>query len=469
VTDVCHESGKSSVTLNIVEDDLFVLAKTIDPAVLGRRIREARLAAGIRQADVADAHCSTGYLSRIEAGQRRPDPSLLEQLAQSLGVTVHSLLHAASEDHARLRLELDYAELYLSSGEPTEAVRRAEAVVDALTANSNAQLLIGAKRVLASAQEALGRTEDAIETFTALAEESPGDPAWLQVMLALCRCYREVGDLSRAVAVGESAMNRATELGLDGTTETVQVILTLAAAHYENGDITDAVRLCQRAMKQAETADSPSARASAYWNASVIESHRGDVFAAITLAKKALALFEVESEARHLARLRSQLGIFQLRLDPPEVDDAEHNLQQAALEMSAANTTPADRARNDLALAQAHMLLGDLPAAQSEADTVFQSTRDEYPLIAAEARMLAGSVFAMEGDLEQAKAAARESALLLSSIDAEQALGQLWFDLADMLESLGAHDESRDAYRRAGISLGLWRRLGGAPSQVRAK
>lgn len=458
-----------SVRLDAVEGDLLVLAKTIDPGVLGRRIREARLAAGLRQADVADGRCSTAYLSRIEAGQRRPDPKLLEQLAQSLGVTVHSLLHDAGEDHAELRLELDYAELYLSSGEPTEALRRAEAIVDALTATLDAQLVMGAKRVLASAQEALGRTEDAIATFTALAEESPRDPAWLQVMLALCRCYREVGDLSRAVAVGESAMKHATELGLDGTTETVQVILTLAAAHYENGDITDAVRLCQRAMEQAEAADSPSARASAYWNASVIESHRGDVAAAITLAKKALALFEVEGEARHLARLRSQLGIFQLRLDPPDVDDAERNLQQATLEMSAANATPADRARNDLALARAHMLLGDLAAAQSEADRVFQSTRDEYPLIAAEARMLAGSVLAMDGDVEQATAAARESALLLSSINAERALGQLWFDLADMLQGLGAHDESREAYRRAGVSLGLWRRLGGVPARVRAK
>jgi tetratricopeptide (TPR) repeat protein len=452
-----------------VDPDLLVSAKTIDSRVLGRRLREARLAAGMRQAEVAGEYCSTPYLSRIEGGQRRPDPRLLEQLAQSLGVTVRSLLHEGGDDHAEFRLELDYAELYLASGEPAEALQKAEEILDGLPAGSAPHLTSGAKRVLASAQEALGDTEAAIETFTSLAEETPEDPAWLQVMLALCRCYREVGDLSRAITVGETAIRRAAELGLDGSTDAVQVVLTLAAAHYENGDLTDAVRLCQRAMQQAEATGSHSARASAYWNASVIESHRGDVTSAITLAKKALALFEVDGEARHLARLRSQLGIFQLRLDPPDVDAAERNLVQAGIEMSAANTTPADRARNDLALARAHMLQGDLMAAQTEADQVFQSTRHEYPLIAAEACMVAGSVFATDGDVERAKQAARESALLLSSVNADRALGQLWFDLADMLESLGAHDDARDAYRRAGVSLGLWRRLGGAPARAKAR
>jgi tetratricopeptide (TPR) repeat protein len=450
-----------------MDPDLLVLAKTIDPGLLGQRLKEARLAGGLRQADVAAKHCSVAYLSRIEAGQRRPDPRLLERLVEGLPVSLESLLRGSGPDqHTELRLELDYAELYLSAGEPAEALDRAEKVL-AVIGSSVGALALDARRIQGSAQEALGRLSDAIETLVALAaEETLGGLARIDVARALCRCFREAGDLDRAVAVGESAVARADADGLEGTTECIQLMLTLAAAHYERGTIVEAVRLCESAIGRAEDLGAPSARAGAYWNASVIESHRGNVHEAIELAKKALALFEVDGEGRHLAMLRSQLGIFMMRLDPPDVDAAERNLTQASIELAAANATPADLARNNLALAQAHLLRGDLAQAKTAADTVVETTRQTYPLLAAEAQMVTAGVFATQGDIDRAVAVCRESVLLLSMVGADRAVGQLWFDLADLLEGLGEHDEAREAYRRAGVSLGLWRRLGGVPTRA---
>jgi tetratricopeptide (TPR) repeat protein len=447
--------------------ELRVLAKTIDPGMLGQRLKEARLAAGLRQADVAGEHCSTAYLSRIEAGQRRPDPRLLERLAEGLQVSPESLLRGSGPDQRmELRLELDYAELYLSSGEPAEALDRAEKVLAVIGSSANA-LALDARRIQGSAQEALGRLGDAIETLVALAaEETLGGLSRIDVARALCRCYREAGDLERAVAVGESAVGRAVVDGLEATTECVQLMLTLSAAHYERGTTAEAVRLCESAIGRAEDLGSPSARAGAYWNASVYESHRGNTQEAIEFAKKALALFEVDGEGRHLAMLRSQLGIFMMRLDPPDVDAAERTLAQAGVELAAVNATPADLARNNLALAQAHMLRGDLAGAKTQADTVVETTRETYPLLAAEAQMLSAGVLAKQGDLDRAVAVCRESVLLLSMVGADRAVGQLWFDLADLLDGLGEHDEAREAYRRAGVSLGLWRRLGGVSTRV---
>src|SRR5947208_6259531 len=45
---------------------------TIDPVVLGERMRLARIRAGLTQSQVAGEDVSTAYISRIEAGQRRP-------------------------------------------------------------------------------------------------------------------------------------------------------------------------------------------------------------------------------------------------------------------------------------------------------------------------------------------------------------------------------------------------------------
>jgi tetratricopeptide (TPR) repeat protein len=450
-----------------MDPELLVLAKTIDPGLLGQRLKEARLGAGLRQADVAGKHCSTAYLSRIEAGQRRPDPRLLERLVESLQISVESLLRGSGPDQrTELRLELDYAELYLSSGEPAEALDRAEKVLAAIGSSANA-LALDARRIKGSAEEALGRLGDAIETLVALAaEETLGALSRIDVAMALSRCYREKGDFARAISVGESALRRAAADGLEGTTECIQLMLTLAAAHHENGAIAEAVRLCETAIGRAEDLGAPSARAAAYWNASIIESLRDNVDDAVELAKKALVLFELEGEGRHLARLRSQLGMNLMRLDPPDVDAAERNLAQASIELAAANATSADVARNDLALAQAHILQGDLVEAKREADKVAEATRESVPLLSAEAQMVSAGVLATQGDVEAAVSLCRESVLLLSAMGADRAVGQLWFDLADLLDGLGEHDEAREAYRRAGVSLGLWRRLGGVPTRV---
>ena len=89
--------------------------------------------------------------------------------------------------------------------------------------------------------------------------------------------------------------------------------MTLAAAYFEHGDVQYAVRLCRRAGGTADRAGSPKARASAYWDASVFESERGDLRTAVGLAGRALAMLGEGDDARNLARLRSQLGVMQLQ------------------------------------------------------------------------------------------------------------------------------------------------------------
>ena len=53
------------------------------PAALGRRLREARLAAGLRQSDLSFDGCSISYISRLEKGERQPSLQLIEQLART--------------------------------------------------------------------------------------------------------------------------------------------------------------------------------------------------------------------------------------------------------------------------------------------------------------------------------------------------------------------------------------------------
>ena len=54
---------------------------------VGARIKRLREGAGLSQRDLAEPGVSYAYISRVEAGQRRPSEKALRKLAAKLGVT----------------------------------------------------------------------------------------------------------------------------------------------------------------------------------------------------------------------------------------------------------------------------------------------------------------------------------------------------------------------------------------------
>jgi transcriptional regulator with XRE-family HTH domain len=423
--------------------------------VLGTRLRNARLASGLSQAEVAGNAVSTAYVSRIEAGQRRPDLKVLEQLAPRAGITLQELLHGGAADKAaELRVALDYAELSLRAGSAEDALERSSAVLDQLT-DRELDLRRQAELIRALALEATGNVDDCIRLLEDVVGGEVKDVLWLRSAIALTRCYRETGDLARAIELGESAFGLLGELGIDAAPEGVQLVVTVAAAHFERGDVGHAVRLCQRAIDQAEHLDSPRALASAYWNTSVMESERGNVASAISLAERAIALLAHEDDNRNLARLHSQLGIFQLRLDPPDTESAYANLEQAARALEWSSASPTDKARNQLALARALFLKGQVDDADEQVAECYAIVRDTAPLLAADALVLQGQIAAERGDKSAAEALFTQAVAALTSVGADRHAAKLWFELGALLERLGAQGPALDAYRRGAVSTGL--------------
>jgi tetratricopeptide (TPR) repeat protein len=433
----------------------------VDMQMLGNRIRRARIGKGLSQSALAGSEFSVAHISRIEAGQRRPSRQVLERLAERLGLSADDLLASLSEHRLdEARLGLDYAELSLESGEAEEAERQAAQVLEDLPRTAPQALLDRAAFLQAKALESLGRLDDAIEALEALADRGPS-LEWARWCVALCRCYRESGDFSRSADLGDRVLAALREAGLDGSDEAVQMTVTVAAAYFERGDVGHAVRLCRRAIAAADASGSPSARAAAYWNASMIEAKEGSVAKAIPLARTALALLAEGEGGRNLARLRSQLGIMLLQADPPEVVEAADNLARAKDEFEATSSTPIDVARNDLARARAMFLAGDRAAATLAA-RVAADTDTAAPLIGADAHTLLGQILAADGDTDAAVGEYREGARILTGLGADRTAAQLWFELGALMDGIGDDDAARDAYRRAAASAGLQARLAGA-------
>ena len=418
---------------------------------LGARIRELRLARGLRQAEVAGEEMSVAYVSRIEAGQRRADTRVLGIIAERLGTTAaHLLTGRDPDDDNRLVLALRYAEIALRAGELAEAERQ---LLDVANESVRGRWRDEADALLAATYEAQGRLAEAAELYERLGSTTDG-PGWLRARIGLCRCYREAGDLAKAIDIGEQAHAQLDERGLAGLDEALQLTLTMAAAYFERGDVFHATRLCQHVVAAAEERGTPAARGSAYWNASVIAYNQGDHHEAVRLAERALALFGEGDDARNLSRLRLQLGTSLLAEDPPAVEAAEQQLTRARHELVAGGAGQVDLARCDADLAHARLLAGDLDEAERLVDQAEQEAVDA-PLALAHAHVLRARIAVARGDVPAGRASYRAAVAALTGASADREAAQLWYQLGAELDEVGDPGEARDAYRRAGASLGL--------------
>jgi tetratricopeptide (TPR) repeat protein len=437
------------------DESLAAAARSIDPAVLGTRIRNLRLAAGLTQGELGGSDASIAYISRIEAGKRRPDLALLSAIAARVGATADELLHGVSRDRrAEWRLALDYAELSLRSGNAAAALDKSTEVLDGAVQASVAELVSESTLIKALALEALGHLDDAVIELEHLVEGDDTSAQWIRAAIALTRCYRESGDLVRATEAGERALRRLQPAGLDASTEGVQLVVTLASVYHERGDSRHAIRLCRSAATKAEELDSPEAKAAAYWNASIFESDQGRVDAAIPLAKHALSLLETGSDNRHLAQLHSQLGMFLLAGDVPDPAAARVELERAATELEWSAATTVERGYNTVALAQSVLMLGDTDGAERLLDGVADPAATA-PLLAAECALMRGQIAAARGDVTAARTAYLEAVRLLTAAGADRSAAQMWVDLAAVLDELGESEAAKVAYRSAVASTGL--------------
>lgn len=445
--------------------DLRVKVKTIDAGLLGRRIRHARQRAGLTQGDAAGTDMSTAYISRIEAGQRRPGADLLIALAERLRCTPEELL--APDDSvitydaavvARLSVELDYADLELRTGSAERALERIEAVLDEASRTTAVppELRDQARLLQALVLEGCGRRSHAIDLLEDIVASDDDTLRLLKAFTALSRCYRDSTDYARAADVGERASAVLGRAQLDGSTEGLQLAVTVAAAHFERGDVNHAVRMCQRALEQAEGLDSPEARAAAYWNTSIMESRQGNYDAALALATKALRLLEAADDARSQTRLRITFGLLHLRSEPPQASQALDILAQADIDGQTSGINATDRGRIGVGRARAQYLLGNLAESAASARAVLD-TETVSALLAGESLILLGQIAAARDRPDEAITHFREAATQLSTLSDEPAVGQLWFELGALMDQQDLYREAAQAYRAAGSSIGLRR------------
>ena len=429
-----------------------------DLATLAARIRELRRLQGVSQTELAGKDLSPSYISLLEAGKRTPTPQVLTLLARRLRCEPGYLLGCLEETRREdLEVELRFAELSLASGASEEALARFRAVRVQGGSQDLVDLRLAAEWGATRATEALGRLEQAATGYERLREEahrSRGRVPWLGVVVALCRCYQRLGDLSRGIDVGEAALEQRQLLRIVPDPHSLDLVSALVALYLERGDPHRAAYLARAALEQASAVTDSRARSAAYWNASMVAYSQGQTADSLVLAEKALAQYTEGEDERALARLRLAYAETLLGGEQPRVGQAEQLLTAAASQFEV-DGSPLERARCETELARAALLASRPEHAAELARRALQGLGTEHRVETARALVVLAAAEVATGDPVTATASYERAALALEGADACRQAATAWAELGQLLESLGDHRRAVRAYRRSVQRLGV--------------
>jgi tetratricopeptide (TPR) repeat protein len=407
------------------------------PEGVGRRLKEARLAAGLSQRELAFPGCTAVYICRIERGDRVPSLQVLRELARRVGVEEEFLatgtvavpeVDKLLEADVALRLDqLELAEhLYTQAlEEGSDALTRARAL------GGLGEIDLHAGRL----EAAIGRLEESM----ALLGDALADHAG--VVDSLARAYGLRSQFDEAIGLLERSLEAA-RARKDEQSETRFSIL-LANALIDSGSLPSARELLGHAVGKAAEAADPILQARLYWSQSRLHSAEGNADAASRYARMALATIELTENVAYAARAHQLLAHVEL----------ERGNAEEALELVERGQTLAVRAGGadadgyfEIAKAQALAQLGRDEEAVACA-MALAGRAEGRPDLAGRAYAVAADVFAKDN---------RARALELYELAAELMVERdhafirtLYSKMAELLEAEGRKDEALELLKRA--------------------
>jgi tetratricopeptide (TPR) repeat protein len=428
------------------------------PTGLGERMRTLRTRHGLKQQDLASQDVSISYISLIEAGKRTPSDAVLATIANRLGSSVEYLRtgrdgHELGETH----LKVAFGEMALRNGANGEALQTFSEVLahrSALDASMTRRALVGQ----ATALEKLDRLEATIPILEELFRDptlAAGSDDWCRIAVALCRCYRNSGDIAVSIEIGERALAELDSLGLDVTMDHIQLGSTLMGSYHMRGDLTRAHLLGERLIPASEAEGSYAARGAVYWNAGLVANSRGKLNEALALVERALAMMAEGDNQRHVAALKMNFGYLLMQSDHPDPDRAKDVLESA--QQSLAEVGNADElARCEVLLADADKALGQWDDAVAHAERALGLLGTEPRVLSAGARATLAEVHFLRQEPELALQYLRAAARQLRHFPPSREAAINWRHIGDLWQRHGGDvREALKAYDMALSSAGV--------------
>lgn len=411
-----------------------------DAGAAGRRLKEARLAAGLSQRQLSFPGCSAAYISRLEAGQRVPSLQLLRKIAAKLGADEEFLATGVARERVR-PAELIEADVALRL-EDLETARDLyeRALKTTADPRTRAEALGGLGRLAlrqGDPAQAVDSIEEALDLDPAAATTSPG------LLRMLGKAYAEKGELESAIGVFERAAAAAVEAGDE--LEQTRCEIWLANALIDSGSFGRAEELLGGALARAGDTVDPAQRARLYWSQSRLHTLKGNQDAAARYARKTLELLELGEDA-YTTACAYQLLAF-IAVERGRGEEALESLTRGR-SLLGTDAGPVQSAQFQLEEARALALLGRNEEAAVAAMGVQTLLSDAEPADAGRAYTVLGDVYRQLGDNERAREIWELAAELLER-EPNPYLGDVYERLGSLLEEEGRTEEALQMLKRA--------------------
>ena len=416
---------------------------------IGVRLRRLRLERGLSQRELAGPGVSYAYISRIEAGTRRPSVKALRTLARKLGVSPE-YLETGSElrDVDERELRLADAELRLRIGGEPEVAREAfdalllesEAAGDAVSA-MRARVGLGLVAwQLNDPSAAVTHLQGAVDSGRITPVDQP------DAFSTLARAYTLVGQDERAIQLLEQSLEQIDDDDPQNVATYVRFAGYLSATLTDLSQLDRAQQVLTHALDRVEDGTDAYPQVRVYWSVARLAEAEGHPMRALEYARRAVALLEATEDTKHLARAHLMcawiMGLEEKAADArPHLDKAEALLGDAP--------DPTDLAMLRVEQAKVAALLGSPAESVARARQALDVLGPHHEQQRGSAYWALGEGLALQGDLAGSTEAFREAVEALDHTSAWREAAQCCRRWAKVLRDAGRDAEALDALERA--------------------
>jgi tetratricopeptide (TPR) repeat protein len=417
-------------------------AEAAKQAIIGERLRQARVAASLTQQELARATFSKGYISAVERGRVIPSVQALRTLAERLGRPISYFLGedeasltarvgsgsdaSASSDEERQQREtdarrmLEEAEGWLEKNQPERALEalhvEAQEPPDGLPLHEQPRWywMVGwafiRDRKFADALGWLERGQRLLESGR------PRVPAAQQGRLSELAerirnhqggCYYELGQPATALRFHLECLRAITDGVVTDPELKLLIYKSLGNDHLMLAHHEEAINLFKRACVLSRDMNNRRQEGLSYWGLGLAYKSSDDLFHAQHAFREAVQIFERQDNMQLASPLHAMLGEVLTQL--AEYEQAEKHLRLALKASERINNAYARR-----------VALGNF------------------------ARM-----YLAKGNTEEAITTAQEGLRALAPGQDRRTEGQIYQTLAEAYEARGAFAQAEEAYQKA--------------------
>jgi tetratricopeptide (TPR) repeat protein len=408
-----------------------------DPVEVGKRVREARQAAGLNQRRLAFPGCSAAYISLIETGKRVPSYQILREIGRRLGVQAEYL--ATGSNEVPEEDPLFDAELAARLGDR----KKARAAYEAIAADgATPHLAARAKLGLGLLAFESGEHEQAIELLEeGLADTSAGASTAVAAD-RLGRAYALTGRFEEALALFNRYLASARER--NDPLDSIRFAVLLANTQIDRCDYGAAEQTLSEFLDQARETTDPTDRAFVYWTQSRLHSSQGEPELASRYVRMALTILEQTEHTRYIANAFILLAM--LENDQGHSSEALELVNQAEPVVRASGNRY-DIGQLELERARAEAGLGNKEEAASRALGAIPLFTDASPTAIGRSFALTAAIFNELGD------AVKALELYELAVDAfpaqDRHAAEAYGAMAEIAKAAGRKDDALEYLERA--------------------